>query len=425
MDRNNIYVGNRYVPIFANPVEWDNLRSYEPLTIVTYHGTSYTSKKQVPVGTALSNTDYWVVTGNYNEQVEEYRQDVLEYKDEVDEYKDTTDKVNSLVTERKFIFIGDSYNTNSSPYPWGTTLISRLGLTLNVNAWNSGLGGASFGAGTYLSQLAALENTIPNDTKELITDIVLLGSINDAAQADGDIVAGVQNFETECITNFPNAKITIILGSWSYSTQYAADTLRAGAINAYNVIHQAAKHSKVVNAFYNLLTPLSLAADRTHPSEYGATLINQMMNNIINGGDVFIKDIELSSTFNAITVEGSITIKGRIDNTGMRIYKKDRQGLNCNSITLLPDTYTNIATLTNSANTIFMKDAEFNADAMIAITSGGSVTYYNTTLLLKVIQSGSDFRLQAKNIRILNGSYTVSNVTSIILNIDTNLGYFN
>lgn len=81
---NNVYIGNRYVPIFANPVEWDNLREYEPLTIVTYQGTAYTSRQTVPVGTALSNTQYWVVTGNYNAQVEEYRQEVASLSDDVD-----------------------------------------------------------------------------------------------------------------------------------------------------------------------------------------------------------------------------------------------------------------------------------------------------------------------------------------------------
>lgn len=77
---NNIYIGNRYVPIFANPVEWDNLREYEALTIVTYQGTAYTSRKTVPVGTALSNTEYWVVTGNYNAQVEMYRRELDKIK---------------------------------------------------------------------------------------------------------------------------------------------------------------------------------------------------------------------------------------------------------------------------------------------------------------------------------------------------------
>ena len=37
------YVGARYVPVFANPLEWSDTREYEPLTIVTYQGNSYTS----------------------------------------------------------------------------------------------------------------------------------------------------------------------------------------------------------------------------------------------------------------------------------------------------------------------------------------------------------------------------------------------
>lgn len=77
---NRQYIGARYVPKFADPIEWDNLRSYEALTIVTYAGTSYTSKKPVPVGVELNNTEYWVVTGNYNAQVELYRQDVTKLK---------------------------------------------------------------------------------------------------------------------------------------------------------------------------------------------------------------------------------------------------------------------------------------------------------------------------------------------------------
>lgn len=72
----NRYVGARYVPVFADPVEWDNTRTYEPLTIVTRNGASYTSKQAVPVGTDITNDDYWVATGNYNAQVEAYRQEV-------------------------------------------------------------------------------------------------------------------------------------------------------------------------------------------------------------------------------------------------------------------------------------------------------------------------------------------------------------
>lgn len=71
------YIGSRYVPIFADPAEWNSARTYEPLTIVLNEGNSYTSRQFVPVGVELTNTDYWLETGNYNAQVEQYRQEML------------------------------------------------------------------------------------------------------------------------------------------------------------------------------------------------------------------------------------------------------------------------------------------------------------------------------------------------------------
>ena len=50
------YIGARYVPIFADPLEWDDERSYEPLTIVYYQGNSYTSRQSVPTGIDVTNT---------------------------------------------------------------------------------------------------------------------------------------------------------------------------------------------------------------------------------------------------------------------------------------------------------------------------------------------------------------------------------
>ena len=70
------YIGARYVPIFADPAEWNDTRTYDPLTIVLHNGGSYTSKQFVPVGIDIENTDYWAFTGNYNAQVEQYRAEV-------------------------------------------------------------------------------------------------------------------------------------------------------------------------------------------------------------------------------------------------------------------------------------------------------------------------------------------------------------
>lgn len=73
------YVGARYVPLFAEPLEWDGTKTYEPLTIVYNNGNSYTSRQYVPAGIEISNTHYWALTGNYNAQIEQYRDEVQRY----------------------------------------------------------------------------------------------------------------------------------------------------------------------------------------------------------------------------------------------------------------------------------------------------------------------------------------------------------
>lgn len=73
------YVGARYVPVFADPLEWSSTQGYEPLTVVLHEGNSYTSRQSVPVGIDIDNATYWAETGNYNAQIEAYRREVLAY----------------------------------------------------------------------------------------------------------------------------------------------------------------------------------------------------------------------------------------------------------------------------------------------------------------------------------------------------------
>ena len=82
----NVYVGHRYVPLLVG--EWDKSIQYEGLSIVTYKGGSYTSKKMTPPGIDIENEEYWVFTANYDAQVEYYRQEtkrVKEYMEELDD----------------------------------------------------------------------------------------------------------------------------------------------------------------------------------------------------------------------------------------------------------------------------------------------------------------------------------------------------
>lgn len=83
------YVGARYVPIFGRRDEetcgWDSSAPYEPLTIVTHQGDSYTSRQYVPDGIDIHDTRYWVETGRWNAQIEQYRQEVLRFQDQIDD----------------------------------------------------------------------------------------------------------------------------------------------------------------------------------------------------------------------------------------------------------------------------------------------------------------------------------------------------
>lgn len=78
------YIGARYVPLFADPIEWNDQREYEPLTIVTNQGNSYTSRQFVPKGVPITNEMFWATTGNYNAQIEQYINQVKQYAQEVD-----------------------------------------------------------------------------------------------------------------------------------------------------------------------------------------------------------------------------------------------------------------------------------------------------------------------------------------------------
>lgn len=109
------YIGSRYVPIFADPIEWDIHRSYESLTIVTHDGESYTSKCNVGPGIDITNERYWAKTGAYNAQVEQYKNEVkdlssqvsgfasdnAEFREKIDQFTKDNAEMKNTVAEDK------------------------------------------------------------------------------------------------------------------------------------------------------------------------------------------------------------------------------------------------------------------------------------------------------------------------------------
>lgn len=87
----NTYIGARYVPILDGP--WDETKNYEPIVMVTYQGATYLSKTYVPAGTPLTNTDFWILSANYNAQFAQLQSQVEQYQAQVTSLEE---KVNSI-----------------------------------------------------------------------------------------------------------------------------------------------------------------------------------------------------------------------------------------------------------------------------------------------------------------------------------------
>lgn len=113
------YIGARYVPMFADPVNWDNERAYEPLTIVVHNGDCYTSKCFVPVGADITNGLYWVKSQDYNYQFDQLKQVVADLSKQVTAFAGDNAKFTELINNfsTEFATMQTEFNKWSVQFP--------------------------------------------------------------------------------------------------------------------------------------------------------------------------------------------------------------------------------------------------------------------------------------------------------------------
>lgn len=318
LKKENIYVGARYVPLFATPAEWDNTKEYEPLTIVVYQGNSYTSKTFIPIGVEIDNEEYWALTGNYNAQVEQYRKETKEVKDMYDDVvmdvngvqnelsqlrTDLTNQIRDVdenareYTDDKgkyyafkgktCLFIGDSWGAGNgvgenNAYP--SLIANRLGLV----KINKCVGGAGFvrkagGTGnTFFDSLIQAYNEGVNP------DIIcVMGGFNDINHNVPalDMYTASQVLLNQINELYPNAVIWwcgMNLRNYHFNILFrdGYDYLKNVAI-AYskNVVHN------ITNWVWGLLgNDNYFQNDRVHPNTNGHRFIANMIIQGIFGG---------------------------------------------------------------------------------------------------------------------------------------------
>lgn len=177
------YIGARYVPLFADPIEWDDQREYEPLTVVTYQGNSFTSCQFTPKGIAITDESFWVSTGNYNAQIEQYRR-------EVKQLSENLTGINKKISSHKYHIkdystdgnYSDGFSKIMNEITTGGTIIIPSDVTIEgactINKDNvTIIGGGEFSAPLEINTPINQEDTPSDSSATIITGMRFTGSV--------------------------------------------------------------------------------------------------------------------------------------------------------------------------------------------------------------------------------------------------------
>lgn len=339
------YIGARYVPLFDTPLEWSDTREYEPLTIVLYQGNSYTSRQYVPTGIAVTNEEYWALTGNFNAQVEAYRQEVAafdgritanataianeeqaraamdetleqEITDAITAYETADSKLQEQIDGLKnatspvgddgiAIFLGDSIGAGwSSEEPNGTGWPIYLAQKLNIPTgryFNVSNGGCSFapqGTTNFNAELETAKTNLNNAgyKNSDVKLIVVAGGVNDARNqaSSSNITQGVNNLINNINNNFPNAKVHVFIGLMANSGCQTTTLFRYKLIQESIAQYAANKSRNIASTIcwdwfydYSYTTANNYtSSDHIHLKSLGNLVAAGYMATVLNGGTV-------------------------------------------------------------------------------------------------------------------------------------------
>lgn len=296
------YIGARYVPTFADPLTWDNSHSYEALMMVDYMGDTYTSKKPVPPGVAITDTEYWVMTGSFNSQLNEVRTNLNNLIDHVNDIDDMFYDIDYLKT-KKYILIGDSYAELT--HSWLNKLKTALDLVEGTNVFSSAIGGVGFVNGSTPFPTTIANISAPDD----VDYIIVVGGYNDRGAAG--IQSAISTFVNTAKTRFPKAKVLIGMAAWQvqiYDAYIPAvyGDYRKGAISAGAIYMD--------NIEYTLHNYSFMNTDGFHPVEAGSQSIFDFLLEFLQKGHADVYIAGATTLSNDTGVSGTISVKYMLRN---------------------------------------------------------------------------------------------------------------
>lgn len=197
----NVYVGERYVPIVAGA--WQAETAYKKLTIATYQGSGYISKKDVPPNVLPTDTNYWALmyqgTGTG---------DVVTWDDilgKPESYPTSWEQISNIPTE--FSTTWDKVEGKPSTYPaaWGEIQDKPESFPTSWNSvsgkpdtfpttWEKIQGKPENFPVSWDSVTGKPETYPPSAHKHSMDDVTGLGDVlTDLVKKDGQLVEEVQS----------------------------------------------------------------------------------------------------------------------------------------------------------------------------------------------------------------------------------------
>lgn len=311
------YIGARYVPKFYENSQgtsaWESGVIYEPLTIVTYNGNSYTSKKPVPaeIGNPSNNPDYWVATGVFNQQLAAIQQEIADIENMTIPGLGNTSL--RSISERRFVIIGDSYAEGYTPdgnvTGWADLMVSMLGLDQDQYEI-SYRGGAGFVANTQGATFIDLLTASSMSDPDSVTDVIVSGGYNDYGTNQNTIKNAIVSFCNLSRSKYPNAKIWVGHCGW---TKNSAILYQMGQ-SVRNYIEGAAEAgaaylSNIENAMHRYFH--CFATDGVHANAVGQKYIAEMTADVILGGSGDMYGAYLTISVDPAN-EGDVTTFNRV-----------------------------------------------------------------------------------------------------------------
>lgn len=304
--------GPRTVIVPADPIIWDAETSYEYLTLVASadFGQGYVSKKDVPSGTPLTDTEYWIPVASYNAQLAAIQEQLPVIQQQLGNKADIS-YVDSQVTSAKtytdtkveevssaqhvMVAIGDSFGVDSvtSPTFWHTIVAKGLGL-VDKNYCEGSTGFATTNPSTQRNFAANLQRAYddPSFDNDLVDYVVCYGGLNDRTQSStATIRSAVTSFIDKCHKLYPKAQV-VIAGptSWYAASPVPSYDAGYGSFNVLmaNILKQACETNgaSFVNTTLATMGNASLyaaKADGNHFTALGSSVAGGFILMGING----------------------------------------------------------------------------------------------------------------------------------------------